>query len=733
MARYVLRTLTLAPGLRTEDGRECIRFSKRLAVIVYLAARPEARATREELIGLLWEGSSQHDARQALRQVVYQIRHTTDPDFLKGDEVLTLCREALDFDVDAFRRQLAQGRLEEALACYEEDFLATVGLAGAGEFEQWAEGIRQQLAAERRQLFRTLLARAADSGRWADGSRYAQRFIEADPDDLEARLRLVELLALSGDPVRAGAAAEAARRVAAEVRGDRPAAGLEETIARALAPASAPERRLANAFPRHPEMVGRATEFRAVVERWKRALEGKGSAVLISGEAGSGKTRLARELERRFLRDRAVVLRAACYAIEQSDPLAPFLDLLREGHAAPGLAGAAPGSLEMLAAFVPEIASRFQPAIRARAVPIARDAVVDSLLEAFAAIADEIPLALVLEDLHWAPGATVEVAHRLAQRAAGVRLLLLATAREFAGPSETQSAVRELTTSGAVAELPLGPLDATDVEDLVSSIARLPDGAEGRTLARRVYVRSAGIPFYVLEVLKSLYDAGALRVQEGTWVIGESLRDPSQPLPVPESSEAILEGRLDLLGETPFAVFTAFAVWGRQSTVADIIRITGYEEEAVVAALAALERRRLLGRLDGLPVVAHEELAAVALRKAPPALAQRLQARAAQLAEERAVQGQGSEWAVAARHAAAAGDVVLAARAAAHATALLTQSSGREAAQEALSRLLAAMPTAVALQVEAALQTSPSPGAGTPPSLSAPNRHPTRSAGSPTD
>lgn len=709
MARYVLRTLTLAPGLRTDDGRECVRFSKRLAVIVYLAARPEARATREELIGLLWEGSSQHDARQALRQVVYQIRHTTDADFLKGDEILTLCREALDFDVDTFRRQLAQGRLEEALGCYEADFLATVGLGGAVEFEQWAEGIRQQLAAERRQLLRTLIARAVDSGRWADGSRYAQRFIEVDPEDLEARLRFVELLALSGDAIRAGAAAEEARRVAAVAHGHRPPTELEEAIARALAPASAPERRLANAFPRHPELVGRATEFRAVVERWKRALEGKGGAVLVTGEAGSGKTRLARELERRFLRDRAVALRAACYAITQSDPLTPFLDLLREGHAAPGLAGAAPASLEVLAALVPEFASRFQPAITPRKLPIPPEAVVESLLEAFAAIADEIPVALVLEDLHWAPAATIAVAARLARRAGGARLLLLATAREFAGPPDTRRALRELTESGAVADLWLGPLDATDVEDLVSSIARLPDGPEGKTLARRVYVRSTGIPLYVLEVLKSLYDAGALRVRDGTWVIAASLGDPAQPLPVPESSEAILEGRLDLLGETPFAVFTAFAVWGRQSAVADIVRITGYDEEAVVAALAALERRRLLGRLDGLPVVAHEELAAVALRKAPPALVQSLHAQAARLAEERARQGQGSQWAVAARHAAAAGDVDLAATAAARATALLLESSGPEAAQEALLRLLADMPPAVAAQVEAAVRNAPAP------------------------
>lgn len=705
MRRYALRTLTLAPALlQAEDGRECVRFSKRLAVIVYLGARPEARATREELISLLWEDSSRHDARQALRQVVLQIRRTTDPEFLRGDEVLTLRRESLEFDVDTFRRRLAQGRLEEALACYEVDFLGTVALAGAGEFEQWAEGIRRQLAAERRQLLRTLVARAVDSGRWAEGSGYAQQLIEVDSEDLEARLKLVELLALSGDAIRANATADEARRVAAAVHGDRLPPGFEEAIARVLIPASVPDRRLANAFPRHPEMVGRATEFRAVVEKWKRALEGRGGAVLISGEAGSGKTRLARELERRLLRDRALVLRTACYSIEQSNSLTPFLDLLKDAHSGPGLPGASPASLAVLAAFVPEIAARFEPAIKPRPLPIPWEALVASILDAFTAIAEQVAVAVILEDLHWAPAATVEVVHRLARRAQGARLFLLATARDAGGPPVTEDALRAVTSSGAVAALPLRPLDATDVEDLVASIARLPAGPEGKSLARQVYERSGGMPLYVLEVLKSLYDAGALRVEEGAWVIGAELRDPSRPLPVPETSEAILQGRLARLSEQPFAVFAAIAVWGRQATAADLASISGYNERDVVAALGALERQRLVGRADSLPTVAHEELAEAVLRQAPPALLRNLHARAAHLAEDRARRGEEAQWAAAARHAAAAGEVERAADNAIRLATVLAGSSGQDAAREALARLLADMPPSLRGEVEATLR-----------------------------
>ena len=103
---------------------------------------------------------------------------------------------------------MAAGDLQGALQVYQQDFLATVALAGAREFEQWTEGVRAILAAERRQLLRTLIAQEADAGRWSPAARYAEELIAADPGSLDARLRLVELLGLSGDALRARAAAE---------------------------------------------------------------------------------------------------------------------------------------------------------------------------------------------------------------------------------------------------------------------------------------------------------------------------------------------------------------------------------------------------------------------------------------------------------------------------------------------------------------------------------------------
>ncbi|UCF41862.1 MAG: AAA family ATPase [Gemmatimonadota bacterium] len=708
MPRFHLHTLSRTPNLTVGergDAKECLRFSKQLAVLIYLASRPQGRATREELIGLLWEGSSPHDARQALRQVVYQIRHGTDRELLSGDEVLVLERSALAFDVDAFRQLLAEGRLIEAFELYESDFLANVALSGAREFEQWAEGMRQQLAAEWRQLLRTLIAHAVDAGNWSDAAEYSRGLIERDPYDLEPRIKLVELLSLSGDEVRAQAAAEEFRRVAAEIHGERMPQVLEEALARAITPAAVPDRRQSRGFPRHPELVGRAGEFRSVVDRWRRALGGDGVAVLISGEAGIGKTRLTRDLVRRFQRDPCLVLQSACYTVEHSDPLGPFVEMLREAHAAPGLAAASPSSLEVLATFVPEVGTRFGATISARPAPIPREAMSVSLIDAFVAIAEELPLALIVEDLDRATPPTIEFVHRLARRAKGSHLLLLMTARDVGRVPETSQALRDLTSTGVVTEVPLTPLDLTDVWHFIGSIAKLPAEDTGWSLAERVVTKTAGVPFYVLELLKALYDSGDLAVEDGVWRFSEAVRDAARPLPMPETTAAILGKRLENLGETALEVFAALGVMERETSIKDLSALTGLEDDAVTGALGALQRRRLIGRKGGMPAVLHDELGAAAIHAVPAALVSRYHHRATELAEEAARLGRPAEWSVAAHHAASAGDFDRAALNAARAAALVERTSGREAAQETLHGILDPMPEPVRRELEGELAT----------------------------
>ena len=693
MAKYALTTLAPIPRLsRTADGVECIRFSKQLAVLAYLMSRGQARATRDELVGLLWGEPSQADGRRALRQVVYQIRHATDHDLLQGDEVLTLRREDIVADADVFRDRVGAGDFEGALAVYEQDFLANVALAGAREFEQWAEGVRAILAAERRQALRTLIARESDAGRWSAAARYAERLLAADPGSLDARLRLVELLTLSGDALRARAAAEETRTLAAETGSETAARTIETAVARALAPVGSPEHPAPGEFPRSPEMVGRATQFHSVVERWKAALDGRGGAVLLTGEAGIGKTRLVRELARRFSQDHSLVLSTSCYVLEQSEPLAPFLELLRLGHAAPGLGGASSASLEILAALIPEVALRFRAAVEPRQLPILPQAVTSALLDAFSAIAREAPLALIVEDLHWASPATIEFAHRLARQALTHPLLVALTARDHGATAETTHALSALAASEAVEEVALDSLDEGDVADLLGSIAELPPEVAGCCLTEQLVEHANGIPLYVLELLKELHDTGYLTVQDGRWRLVDELGGSGTDLPLPASGTNILRSRLRKLGPRLLHVLTALGVWGREASPGMLAEVAGLEPDQTEEAMGVLERRHLVVRQGGMAALAHEEIGAAALELAPGELVTRLHVRAAACAADLAARGSSADWMVAAMHAVAARDADQGAAWAARAAEEAERASGREAGRQVVRRVVAAAP-----------------------------------------
>ncbi|HVO35430.1 MAG TPA: hypothetical protein VMT21_07685, partial [Gemmatimonadales bacterium] len=315
-----------------------------------------------------------------------------------------------------------------------------------------------------------------------------------------------------------------------------------------------------------------------------------------------------------------------------------------------------------------------------------------------------VPLLLIVEDLHWATPETIEFAHRLARRAQSYRMMLLLTARDYGDVPGATESLRALAATGAVREVPLGPLDLPEVEQLLGSIAEPPDPALGRWLATQLLQRTQGVPLYILEVLKSLHDAGLLSDGGGRWVFGGGLGPEHGDLPIPESAAAILEFRLQTLGDRPAAVLAAMAVWGRAARTDVLAMLTGLDALEVERAVAALERRRLVSREDGLPVVAHEALSAAALRAAPGSLLERLHERAARLARDAARGGRAGDWMAAARYAALAGRPGRAAVDLAHAAAAVERSSGRAAGQDTLARALGTMPPDVRGDLQIALQ-----------------------------
>ena len=296
-----------------------VRRRKEFALLIYLAVTQRAHS-RDVLADLLWPGYGQTSTRASLRRTLSGLNRNLGGDLLSVDreQVALPPQEGLWVDVAAFQRHLAaceqhgHGRkpvcaaclaaLQDAVALYDDDFLAGFSLADAPEFEAWqvqmAESLRRQLARALKRLAHGL----ADAGEYAEALRHARRWLDTDPLHEPAQRMLMRLYAQSGDRAAALRQYEAAvLALAAEldVSPEPETTALYEQI-RAGAGRSAEEATSVHAgsgleakhnLPAQTtSFIGRAVELEQIA---RRLADPHCRLLTIVGPGGIGKTRLA--------------------------------------------------------------------------------------------------------------------------------------------------------------------------------------------------------------------------------------------------------------------------------------------------------------------------------------------------------------------------------------------------------------------------------------------------------
>lgn len=257
--------------------------------------------------------------------------------------------------------------------------------------------------------------------------------------------------------------------------------------------------------PLDPVFVGRAEELDRVADLWREALHGQGRLVLVSGEAGIGKSGFAEQAAAAACSSGALVLSARCFEAESSLFLQPVLEAVRgavgllspeEIRAAAGLHGVA------LAQLLPDLACLLPSAPRVeRDAEWERRRFFEALVGLLRGLARRQPVLLQLDDLHHAGASTVEFLHYLVRRLVAERLLVLATLR----PDEETDALATLAAVADVVEL--GPLTDAAVAEL-AKLSGVPE------LAPRVVERARGHPLFAVELLRSAVRDRAMPVEE---------------------------------------------------------------------------------------------------------------------------------------------------------------------------------------------------------------------------
>ena len=322
-----------------------------------------------------------------------------------------------------------------------------------------------------------------------------------------------------------------------------------------------------------PVLVGRDEETARLRAALAAAQAGRGGTVLVTGEAGIGKSRLIREIAHAARGRDFVVLAGRAVGGGVPTPFRPFAEAL----AGAGRAGGVPDHNE-LDPFRPAL-GRLVPQWRQWQAPGDESLVFlgEAVLQLLRVLSADAGCLLVLEDLHWADRETVALLEYLADNLAAERVLCVGTLRDEDG-GEVAGLASALGARGSAAVLPLGRLDPAAAARMALACVGAADlpGAVQSLVAER----AEGLPFLVEEILAGLIGEGSLTELDGRWHAGDLARAG-----VPGTFADAVRRRLDGLDGDARSVICAAAVLGRRFDWALLGPVTGLPDAAVAAAL----------------------------------------------------------------------------------------------------------------------------------------------------
>jgi TOMM system kinase/cyclase fusion protein len=353
--------------------------------------------------------------------------------------------------------------------------------------------------------------------------------------------------------------------------------------------------------PAPTPLVGRQQEMGLLLERWALMGEGLGQVVVLSGEAGIGKSRLVQEVKTHVAGEPHTRLECRCSPYYQNSAFYPVIDLLqrvlqlqREDSATEKL-GKLEGTLAHYHMSQPDIVrllasllllplpERYPPLILSAQQQ--RQRTLETLLTILLTLAANQPVLFIVEDLHWVDPSTLELLNLLIDHVATARILMLLTSRpEFRPPWGFRAHVTPVT---------LSRLPRTQVEAMVAGVAG--NKALPAEVHEQLVVKTDGVPLFVEELTKMVLESGLLREREDRY----ELTDPLPPLAIPTTLRDSLEARLDRLAAVK-EVAQLGAILGREFSYELLQAISPLDEPTLQHGLSQLVEAELLYR-QGLP------------------------------------------------------------------------------------------------------------------------------------
>ncbi|UCH71095.1 MAG: tetratricopeptide repeat protein [Candidatus Bathyarchaeota archaeon] len=339
-------------------------------------------------------------------------------------------------------------------------------------------------------------------------------------------------------------------------------------------------------------LVDRENELSTLKDRLDDVLRGEGSLVFVTGEAGIGKTRLLMELKAYAKLRGATFLGGNCYE-EGSVPYKPWIEVIREylHRSQPELLYKVAGRYATeIVKLVPEAASKLSaiPPLPSLGPEEERLRLFEAVSQFFINASKDSPLVLFLDNLQWADPSTMQLLHYLGRSLRLERLTIVGAYRdlELKEKEALSRCLLSMNRERLFQTLPLKRLEASEVVVMVRQTfgEKVPS-----KLAKLVYEKSGGNPFFVEEILRSLAEERMIQPGEKGWIVPDVSR-----IRIPDTVRAVVTQRLQRLDEACQRTLGLAAVVGREFDFQVLREITGLEEDQLVTHLDECLRNGLI-------------------------------------------------------------------------------------------------------------------------------------------
>jgi DNA-binding CsgD family transcriptional regulator len=321
------------------------------------------------------------------------------------------------------------------------------------------------------------------------------------------------------------------------------------------------------------------------LSRLQEALAGGARLVLVVGDAGIGKTRFVGEGLARAAASGMSVISGGCLPLAEKLPLLPVADALEELSR---LHGGSPfaAALEAAPVYVrPEVARLLprlaagEPAATAPVEGWRHERLFAAAAELLDGVGRRSPVGILIEDVHWADGATLDFLTYLVRGGRSGAVSVVATCRSDEVPLDTAVAdwLAHVRRDATVEEVRIGPLSRAEVAEQITALLGAPPPAG---LVEEVYVRAEGHPFFAEQLVAAVVTTGSGQVAE--------------PVALPVRLAELLVARSAKCGSDARTVLEALAVAGRPLTEALLGEVTGLDPDRVRTGVRELTAARLL-------------------------------------------------------------------------------------------------------------------------------------------